>query len=117
MTLLDLLPDALDLMLYVGDDPIVEIEMFEDDEATTLSDLTGYDGWAATVRSGDGQTAALTVDSSAQADSVIAVIFDGDAFRGFQSKNTRWDLQALDPQDRKVTLCRGKVSFTEDVTP
>lgn len=116
MAILDLTPQQLDLKLIYGDDPLIYLTFWTDDTKTELLDLTGYTGWAATIRTAAGDTATFTVDASDQANSVIALQLDGEDVRDFPSKRTRWDCRVTLPDAREVTLYQGRVTFKADQT-
>lgn len=116
MPTLDLTPRTLDLKLEVGDDPTIQLTFWTDDTKTVLLDLTGYTGWAATIKTASGDSATWTVDASQQASSVIVLQLDGDLVRGFASRGTRWDVKVIDADAREVTLIQGRVTFRQDVT-
>lgn len=116
MPTLDLTPKSLDLVLYIGDDPRLQLTFYVDDTETERVPLDGYTGWAATIRTAAGETATFAIDDSEQANSVITLQLEGNDVRGFQTRGSRWDIRVLDPDGREVTLMRGRVIFREDVT-
>lgn len=117
MATLDLIPKELDLKLYVGDDPRLKLTFWTDKTKTETVDLSDYTGWAASIKSKDGESeTAFTFDLTDAADGVVILSLDGDTLRGFPHQGNRWDTKVIDPDGREVSLYRGRVLIVEDVT-
>lgn len=116
MPTLDLTPAQLDLRLYVGDDPVVELRVWTDAAKTEGFDFTNYTGWASVVRAPSGSTAAFTIDTTDVATGVLRLRLEGDDVRTFPRTGCRWDVQCVDPDGRDLTLLTGRVVLRDDQT-
>lgn len=117
MATLDLLPTTLDLRLYVGDDPKLQLVFWADETKIDVMDLSDYTGWAATIRAPAGDTVAWSVDTSEAESGIVTLTLEGQDVRNFPNRGSKWDVRTITPEGREVTLMQGRVSVRQDVTP
>lgn len=113
---IDLIPQAVDLRLYVGDDTEMQITVFTDETKTEIVNLTPYTEWLAQIRSPAGDIVSFSADTAQAADGLVVLVVEGDLLRALPPKGCRWDLQVTEPPDRQVTLARGRVSLVADIS-
>jgi hypothetical protein len=113
---LDLLPTILDLRLYVGDDPKLQLVIWTDETKTEALDLSSYTDWEARIKSPAGATVDWSIDTSEAESGIIALTLEGEDVRDFPNRGNRWDVRVVSPEGREITLMQGRVSFREDVS-
>lgn len=109
-----LLPGALDLQVYRGDDPLFQVTMTEGGTPVVLPTT----GWTAQIRESTSPTspvlATFTIDASTAATGVLRLSLAGADTAGLPS-SAAWDLQCTDGGKVRTYLA-GSVVATGQVT-
>jgi hypothetical protein len=113
---LDATPNRVNLVLWSGDDTVVQLSVL--DVAGAAVDLSGFTAWASDVSS-PKVTVHATVDAARAAEGVLSVAFAGEDVRAIVEDGGagRYDVQGTDADGHRWTILAGQFRGESDVTP
>ena len=108
-------PNQYDLDIYRGDTYIWRVLVWDDDQQTVKSDLTGVTVTAQTRDSPDGTTTAPLTCTIVMPNEIDVSITKA-MWTSAPPVQGVWDLQLVYPNSTVKTILAGKVMITPDVT-
>lgn len=106
-----------DLSIYRGDDYQHTLTFYSDDAQTTRLDLSTYTSFTAKIKTAaDGSTLATFSVSTTNVATGVIVLSLSNTTTAAMTSDGYWDFQWTDPNSKKFTPLKGRVTLSKDIT-